>query len=142
MWIKFWRVKAVAAELRRRGADRDLAVFLTLSGITNGRFRRIINRLGFETLRFERAHYLTHPGRKLIVSLLDAVHQRSGAAAWKSFREAATEFSWREVAEFPLLVMAVPLSYVPGVSEFFASGVKYALRKVGPSSVKPAAVSV
>jgi SAM-dependent methyltransferase len=138
-WFHLLRKAWVEGELRRRRAERDLAVFLTLSGITNGRFRRMIAKLGFEILRFDRGHYLTHPGRKLIVSLLEAARRRSPAAAWNSVREAASEFSWEELAEFPLLLAAVPLSYVPVIGEFFASGVKYVLRKPDPSRVKAAA---
>jgi SAM-dependent methyltransferase len=135
-WFHLLPKAWVEAELRRRGAERDRAVFLTLSGITNARFRKIVAKLGFETLQFGRAHYVTHPGRKLAISLLEAVRRKSPLAAWRSIREAASEFSGPELAEFPLLVMAVPLSYVPVVGEFFASGVKYALRK-GRSSSGP-----
>ena len=108
-------------------------MYLTLSGITNGRFRRIIRRVGFEVRQLRRAHYLTHPGRKLAASLLEAARRRSARLAWRGVREAASEFTPGELLEFAFLILTVPCAYVPVLSEFFASGVKYVLCKPAPA---------
>jgi SAM-dependent methyltransferase len=130
-WFHLLPKPWVEAVLRRRGAARERVVFLTLNGITNARFGRIVGRLGFKMLSFRRVHFVTHPGRKLIVSLLEAARHLSPARTWRAMREAASEFSAVELAQFPLLLLAVPLAYVPGLGEFFAAGVGYALRKPG-----------
>lgn len=130
-WFHLLPAAWVEAALRRRQAERDRCVFLTLNRITNARFRRIARRLGFETVHFGRAHYLTHPGRKFVVSLLASWQRRSPARAWRALREAVSDFSSVELGQFPLLLLSVPLAYVPGVSEFFTSGVRYVLRKPG-----------
>jgi ubiquinone/menaquinone biosynthesis C-methylase UbiE len=119
----------VEKELRRRGAEKDRTVFATLNRITNARFRRLLETEGFETLQFRRGHYLTHPGRKLIVSLLESVRASSGMQALRAIRAAARDFSAAQLCQFPLLLLAVPISYLPGLGEFFASGVKYVMRK-------------
>lgn len=119
----------VEAELHRRGAAKERAVFLSLSGIKNSRFRRIVTKLQFEILEFRRSHFITHPGRKLLVSLLRAVRYASPSQGWRGLREAMGEFSWIQLAQFPFLLLAVPFSYVPGLDEVLASGVNYVLRK-------------
>ncbi len=132
-WFHLLPERWVAAVLRRRGAERDLAVFRTLSGISNRRFRRIVRRVGFEVRDLRRAHYLTHPGRKLAAALLDAARHRSPRRAVRAVRTASSEFTLADFAEFVFLAVTVPCSYIPVVGEFFASGVKYVLRRPGPS---------
>jgi hypothetical protein len=128
-WFHLLPKRWVEAELQRRGAERERAVFLTLNGITSARFRRIVDQLGFEVLSLRRAHYVTHPGRKLLISLLEAARHGSMTRAWRAAREAASDFSAVELLQFPLLLLTVPLSYIPAVGEYFAAGVGYTLRK-------------
>jgi SAM-dependent methyltransferase len=134
-WFHLLPKRWVEAELKRRGAERERAVFLTLNGITSARFRRIVDQLGFEVLSLRRAHYVTHPGRKLLISLLEAARHGSMTRAWRAAREAASDFSAVELLQFPLLLLTVPLSYIPAVGEYFAAGVGYTLRKQGKVSV-------
>ena len=131
-WFHLLPKQRVQAELRRRGGEKDFEVFRTLSGITNRRFRGIAANLGFETIQFRWGHYLTDPGRKLLVSLLQSVRSVSPVGGWRAVRAAASEFSAVEFAQFLLLAVTAPLSYLPGAGEFFASGVKYVLRKPLP----------
>jgi SAM-dependent methyltransferase len=134
-WFHLLPKRWVEAELKRRGAERERAVFLTLNGITSARFRRIVDQLGFEVLSLRRAHYVTHPGRKLLISLLEAARHASVTRAWRAAREAASDFSAVELLQFPLLLLTVPLSYIPAVGEYLAAGVGYTLRKQGKASV-------
>ncbi len=128
-WFHLLPKSWVAGELRRRGAERDLAVFRTLNGITNRRFRAIVRTAGLEIHDFRRAHYLTHPGRKLAAALLEAGRRRSPRLAARALRAATAEFTFGEAIEFLFLASTTPLAYVPVLSELFASGVKYVLRK-------------
>jgi SAM-dependent methyltransferase len=134
-WFHLLPRRWVQAELQRRGAERERAVFLTLNGITSRRFRRIVAQLGFDVLSLRRAHFVTHPGRKLIISLLEAARHASLKRAWRSTREAARDFSAIELLQFPLLLLAVPLSYMPALGEFFAAGVGFVLQKPSPLTV-------
>jgi SAM-dependent methyltransferase len=128
-WFHLLHRRWVEAELQRRGAERARSVFLTLNGITSTKFRRIVDRLGFDIVSLRRAHFVTHPGRKLIISILEAARHASARRAWRAIREAALDFSLVELLQFPFLMLTVPLSYVPAVGEYFAAGVGYALRK-------------
>jgi len=126
-WFHLLPERIVAARLGARGAQQELGVYRSLNRITHRAFRRMVRASGLDVLEFRRLHFLTHPGRKLLIGLADAARRRSAGAAWRALREAPGEFSFSEALAFPFLVALVPLSHVPGIEEWSATGVRYVL---------------
>ncbi len=128
-WYHLRSERAIRARLMRRGAAFEYDVYRSLNKITHRAFRRMLPGTGFEVVEFGRIYHLTHPGRKLLVGLRDAMRRRSLRGALRSLRDAPREFTVADALAFPLLVALVPLSLIPGVDEVATTGVRYVLRR-------------
>lgn len=127
-WFHLLPASVVEATLRRRGGEATIPVYRSLNRITDRAFRRHARRAGLTIVATRRSYFLTHPGRKLIVSLWDAARRRSAKAAWRCLQEARHDFTGLDLLRFPMLAAAVPLSLVPGLGELCTSGMQYVLR--------------
>jgi ubiquinone/menaquinone biosynthesis C-methylase UbiE len=128
-WFHLLPARWVTARLRDRGAIRELEVFASLNRISHRAFRRLVRTSGLEVVEFRRLHYLTHPGRKLLLALLAAARRAAPGDALRALRDAGREFRPAEALAFPLLVVLVPLARLPWLEEWTATGVRYVLRR-------------
>jgi SAM-dependent methyltransferase len=128
-WFHLLPPAIVEGALARRGADRDIPVFRSLNRVTKMRFRRLVGEARLEVVATRHSYYITHPGRKLALSLLEALRRRSPGLLWRSLHAAVGDFTPVDLICFPLLLAAVPLSHIPALDELFTSGVNYVLRR-------------
>jgi ubiquinone/menaquinone biosynthesis C-methylase UbiE len=128
-WFHLLPDRIVSRRLERLGATRELAVYRSLNRMTLRAFRRMVRGSGLRVRESRRLNFLTHPGRKLAVSLLEAARRMSPAGAARAVREAFSDFSPSEAAALPLLLAAVPLSRVPLLEEWTVTGMRYVLER-------------
>lgn len=128
-WFHMLPTDTVKRRLYKRNGEREYKVYLTLNRMTHCQFRQIIRGCGFTILQFRRMYYLTHPGRKLVRSLGEAIRHKSARFVLRSLHDIASDFTFKEALQFVFLAGLVPLSLVPGIGELFTSGEKYVLQK-------------
>src|SRR6266851_2721146 len=109
-WFHTLPGSMVRKVLMSRDAEREYRVYQTLNRLTHRKFRTIIQHSGFVVVTFRRMYYLTHPGRKLLLSLYEALRHRSVSMTMDSLREIPRDFSLQAALQFVFLASLVPLS--------------------------------
>ncbi|MCI0476280.1 MAG: class I SAM-dependent methyltransferase [Anaerolineales bacterium] len=107
------------------------AVYATLNRLTIFGFRHAVHRANFSFAYWRVRPFLTHPGMRLVVGLLVALHHPLRAQNLRAvFARVRREFTLGTFLLFLLLSALAPLVFVPFAQEIAAGGVKAVLRKV------------
>jgi SAM-dependent methyltransferase len=130
-WFHILPKRLVVGTLVRQRARKTADVYLSLNRITDRRFRRLIRASRLQVVDFRRSHYLTHPGRLLLVGMRDGVRQRSTRLVARAIGDSFKAFTPTEFVQCLFLFALMLLSRLPILHELTTSGVNYVLRKPG-----------